>query len=249
MHLPYTIRDLICKYFFDIHPDATIRVATCSECSMMEANPTGTLRYFDSAGVQHIMQPSHRTAIIASNRFIAQDATEWLARTQTLRVNTYDPHVFQHNQENFDNPFCYPPPAVRSTLSLVTYMSILNHLEIDSEFLIGIPDFVAHYCEDINLKSLKMSLRNFSKTKAGLGNYWTFKNIVIELEDLSFLCVKEEVCFEWAEIAKTFAGYPEADRQQYCKGFLEPVESLKDRMNRNWATRFESQRLIKPLGS
>ena len=84
------------------------------------------------------------------------------------------------------------------------YTGHVKRLEVDIEYLIGIPKMLAEYCGGANLTDLSLTFNAFSHIKANLGYYPSFKEAVLELWALKAVCVKDVVEFKWVQMEETF---------------------------------------------
>lgn len=254
---PQNVRENIYHHFFDFRPDAAIRAIRPFEHDIIKASKkasnVGSLVYRDSSLKQRVTRLLDRSAIFAMHRLVTVEIARWLTRTYTIHAITYEIDGWARKAEDYDSELYYPPLAFRQTLPAVgQFADVVTRLEIDIMFLLDIPRFLAKYLDGVNVGSLRVTFRALDKSSVGQGYYRQFAAVVRELELLEAkqhwwmmgVCVEKEVEFVWVEMEETFGGYPAADREQYCGGYLGPVRAVCDRLNQNWIERFAPERLM-----
>jgi hypothetical protein len=202
------MREIIYYYVFNLRPKASIRVPTAWEEDRIRDDPTSSLTYQNPAGAFSSTQLLGVADLFASNRSVAREMSEWLTRTFTMHVNTYEPSFNPaHGDNDAANENWYPPFALRATLPLVRYTGHVKHLEIDLKWLVGIPSMLAGYCNEADVTSVRLTFGSLSSTKAHRGYYHSFKEVVLELWELQDVCVQKEVKIVWVEMENTFMEY------------------------------------------
>lgn len=247
--LPASIRESIYSHFFDLRPEAAIRAVTLAEYDEMDSVVSRSLHYADTSRATVRTDLLFVSNLFRTCRFVTEDLLGWVTRTFTLRVLTYPTNPAYRGGDDFSDPTHYPPRAFRATLPVIQLacVSRVTRLDIDITYLLDIPRLLAAYCGGIDIGSLRVTFRSCDNTTEGQGYYRLFPRVVAELERLDAdgglwwqekVCVRGEVEIVWVEMEETFAGYPAADREIYCAGYLGPVRAIASRLNQNWAVKY-----------